>query len=85
MQIPLCTAAPSSEYMGATFPQVCRFWTILHEASIVYSGDAAASWGSRATLSFAEYKFRELLAWCNKLPSRLTPGHDRIHHVQVLQ
>ena len=83
--IPPCKWSPALEYMGTTFPSTCDFWAILHEVSLVYSGDDENSWGSTATIQFAEFKFRELLAWSNKLPSRLTQDHDHLHHVQILQ
>lgn len=85
MAIPICTKTPSLEYMGTTFPEICRFWMILHEVTLVYSGDGVTPWGSSGTLPFAEFKFRELLAWSNSLPSQLTQGYDHQHHVQILQ
>ncbi|KJZ69239.1 hypothetical protein HIM_11362 [Hirsutella minnesotensis 3608] len=74
----------SSGYMGHTFPYVCRFWSILSEVSEVYSGDGQLPWGSSGSLSFAEFKFRELLAWSNSMPSRLSENHHNPHHVQIL-
>lgn len=72
-------------YMGSTFPHICRFWDIVHEVSVVYQADGRASWGSKSSLAFAEFKFRELLTWSNSLPPRLTAGNNHPHHVQVLQ
>lgn len=84
--IPVASKSESSKYMGATLPQICRFWAILHEVTLVYGETGPAAWGSSATLSFAEFKFRELLAWSNSLPSRLAPDLDYSHHhVQILQ
>lgn len=79
------TPPPAPDYMGSTFPHICRFWRIVHEVSIVYQNDGQQSWGYRGSLSFAEFKFRELLAWSNSLPPQLLPAHDHPHHVQVLQ
>jgi hypothetical protein len=76
---------PSLDYMGSTFPHLCAFWRIVHEVSVVYQGDGQQTWGSGGTLAFAEFKFRELLAWSNTLPARLSRGQDHPHHVQVLQ
>lgn len=81
--IPAPSSMPSSKYMGAMFPQICRFWVILHEITMVYGENGRAAWGSGATLSFAEFKFRELLTWSNTLPSRLTRHVDHSHHVQM--
>ena len=71
--------------MGETFPHICRFWSILHEVSLLYCGDGKLPWGASGSLLFAEFKFRELLAWSNNLPSRLSQAHHNPHHVQVLQ
>lgn len=73
-------------YMGDTFPYLCRFWTILREVSWVYYANGNLPWGSRRSLAFAEFKFRELLAWSNGLPSQLSANqHSQHHHVQVMQ
>lgn len=74
-----------ADYMGETFPHICRLWYILHEVSLLYYGDGKLPWGSAGSLAFAEFKFRELLAWSNNLPSRLTQSQRNPHHVQVLQ
>ena len=88
------TASPSPDktpqlsavsYMGETFPHICRFWYILHEVSLLYCGGGKLPWGASGSLPFAEFKFRELLAWSNSLPSRLYQGHHNPHHVQILQ
>ena len=76
---------PSLDYMGSTFPHICRFWSIVYEVGLVYQGDGQQPWGSDGTLAFAEFKFRELLAWSNTLPARLAQGQDHPHHVLVLQ
>lgn len=71
--------------MGTTFSHLCRFWSILHEVSLVYAGDDITGWGSSATVPFAEFKFRELLAWSNSLPSHLIQSNHELHHVKILQ
>ena len=78
-------SAPSLGYMGETFPHICRFWFILHEVSLAYNRNGKLSWASSGSLPFAEFKFRELLAWSNSLPSRLSQSHHNSHHVQILQ
>jgi hypothetical protein len=73
-------------YMGDTFPYLCRFWTIVREVSWVYHAAGNLPWGSRGSLAFAEFKFRELLAWSNTLPPQLSANqHNQHHHVQVMQ
>lgn len=74
--------------MGDTFPRLCQFWTIIREVNVVYQAQANESrkaWGTGVTLPFAEFKFRELLAWSNNLPSRLLSSTDNPHHVHVMQ
>ncbi|KAF4508846.1 hypothetical protein G6O67_005177 [Ophiocordyceps sinensis] len=71
-------------YMGQTFPHLCRFWSIVHEVSWVYYAGGQPPMGSRGYLPFAEYKFRELLAWSNGLPVQLTQRDQSPHHVQIL-
>ncbi|KAK4077779.1 transcriptional regulator family: Fungal Specific TF [Trichoderma aggressivum f. europaeum] len=40
--------------------------------------------GDRRTLYFAEFKFRELLAWSNRLPLKLSRNDRSPHFVQIL-
>ncbi|KID99238.1 N-terminal fungal transcription regulatory domain-containing protein, partial [Metarhizium majus ARSEF 297] len=70
-------------YMGGVFPYICQFWTILHELAFMYR-DKGPLAGDGRTLCFAEYKFRELLAWSNRLPSTLSRSDSSPHYVQIL-
>lgn len=79
------TTTASSKYMGVTFPQICRFWVIVHEVTMIYDENGRADWGSGAALSFAEFKFRELLAWSNTLPSWVARDSHHTSHVEILQ
>ncbi|KAL6879314.1 N-terminal fungal transcription regulatory domain-containing protein [Trichoderma novae-zelandiae] len=74
---------PQSRYMGAVFPYLCQFWSIMYEVSLAY-GDSQSSLNSHGTLFFAEHKFRQLLAWSNTLPSHLLRVTQNPHYVQVL-
>lgn len=47
--------------------------------------DGSESWGASAPLVFAEFKFRELLAWSNNLPPDLLSDARNPHHVHVMQ
>lgn len=85
ISIPEPSTTEASKYMGVTFPQICRFWVIVHEVTMVYDERGRADWGSGAALSFAEFKFRELLAWSNTLPSRVTRDSHHTYHVDILQ
>ncbi|POR36619.1 N-terminal fungal transcription regulatory domain-containing protein [Tolypocladium paradoxum] len=71
-------------YMGGTFPHLCQFWRIMHEVSSTYYPNGGLSSDGSATLRFAEFKFRELLAWSNNLPLHLSPSDQSPHHVQIL-
>ncbi|CAH0031040.1 unnamed protein product [Clonostachys rhizophaga] len=72
-------------YMGYTFPHLCRFWNIVHEVSAVYNKGNQHPWASGSNLAFAEFKFRELLAWSQSLSFRQAAEHaDSPHHVKVM-
>ncbi|KAK2590778.1 hypothetical protein QQS21_011532 [Conoideocrella luteorostrata] len=74
---------PKTEYMGGAFDELCQFWSILHELATLYKQKRSLAYDQRA-LCFAEYKFRELLAWSNRLPSRLSRNDQSPHYVQIL-
>lgn len=83
---PCMTHAPTlPAYMGRTFPYLCQFWRIMHEVSLVYYSDGRLPSDGGATLRFAEFKFRELLAWSNSLPLHLSRNDQSPHHVQIFQ
>ncbi|KAL7809059.1 N-terminal fungal transcription regulatory domain-containing protein [Trichoderma gracile] len=76
-------AEPDPPYMGGVFPYICQFWSILHELALLYRHRGPLK-GDRRTLCFAEFKFRELLAWSNRLPRRLCRNDQSPHYVQIL-
>lgn len=72
--------------MGDTFPRLCQFWTIVREIVYVYrTANGERSWGVGVSLPFAEFKFRELMAWCHNLPPHLLSVKKNSHHVHVMQ
>ncbi|KKP04360.1 hypothetical protein THAR02_03563 [Trichoderma harzianum] len=75
---------PQFQYMGGVFPYICKFWSIIYEVSLTYE-DTQSRPSGLGTLHFAEYKFRELLAWSNTLPSLLLRVNQNPHYVQILQ
>jgi len=86
MPLPLDTERViSPPFMGDTFPYSCLFWDIVREVSWVYHAEGHLPWGARGSLAFAEFKFRELLAWSNRLPLQMTSKQSNPHHVHVLQ
>ncbi|KAF4341829.1 nitrogen assimilation transcription factor nit-4 [Fusarium beomiforme] len=90
-----CSSEPSPEtpqqtlqqtYMGDTFPILCRFWRIMHEVTLKYYRDQPfprEGLSSHITLSFAEYKYRELIAWAETLPPSMVRSEQSPHHVLV--
>ncbi|KAF5601626.1 nitrogen assimilation transcription factor nit-4 [Fusarium pseudocircinatum] len=79
---------PKQTYMGDTFPIICRFWRIMHEVTLKYYRDQPfprESLSSHIALAFAEYKYRELIAWAETLPSSMVRSEQSPHHVLVFQ
>jgi hypothetical protein len=73
-------------YMGDTFPVLCRFWRIMHGVILKYYRDQPhplKSLSSHVTLAFAEYKYRELIAWAETLPPSMMRSEHSPHHVLV--
>lgn len=80
----------ASPLMGDAFVHLCRFWAIMREVGCAYhSGgddDRRQSFAhSGDGVAFAEFKFRELLAWSNGLPADLRLDCQSPQHVQVMQ
>ncbi|KAF4440587.1 Nitrogen assimilation transcription factor nit-4 [Fusarium acutatum] len=77
---------PKQTYMGDTFPIICRFWRIMHEVTLKYYRDQPfprKSLSSHIALAFAEYKYRELIAWAETLPPSMVRSEQSPHHVLV--
>lgn len=72
-------------YAGDTFTALCQFWQIVHEFSTKFYGEGTGAMRDDVTLQFAEYKYQELLAWTDGLPSTLERSEDSPHHVVILQ
>ncbi|KAK5990592.1 Nitrogen assimilation transcription factor nit-4-like protein [Cladobotryum mycophilum] len=75
---------PSAPYMGEFLPHLCRFWSIVHEVGKVYYMSSRACEPTQELLRFAEFKFRELLAWSNGLPSSLSRDEHNSHPTLIL-
>jgi hypothetical protein len=67
------------------FPSLCHFWSIMHEVATVYHGNMTVSTRELPSLQFAEFKFRELLAWADGLPIDLTRSQNNPDLVIILQ
>ncbi|KAH7175468.1 N-terminal fungal transcription regulatory domain-containing protein [Dactylonectria macrodidyma] len=72
-----------TRYVGGTFPAICRFWRIMHGVTIAYHRECPAPLRDPLSLEFAEFKFRELLAWADNLPSQLYRSRQNTHDVVV--
>ncbi|KAF4917750.1 hypothetical protein CGCVW01_v009536 [Colletotrichum viniferum] len=70
--------------MGSTFSTLCQFWRILHGVTLSYYKDKSTSLPEHASIDFAEFKYRELLAWIEGLPSDQALKDHSPHHVVVL-
>ena len=57
----------------------------MHEVVVVYYGNDTQPIGQNVSISFVEFKFRELLAWSNNLPSAFKWDESSPHHVLILQ
>ncbi|KAK7421280.1 hypothetical protein QQZ08_009996 [Neonectria magnoliae] len=78
------SSPPRTRYVGDTFPTVCGLWRIMHEVTIAYGKDRSNhQLRDRVSLEFAEYKYRELLAWADNLPSGLVRTERNPHHVVI--
>jgi hypothetical protein len=74
--------------MGDTFPVLCRFWRIIHQVTLRYYRDQPyphESLNDHITLAFAEYKYRELIAWAETLPQSMVRSEQSPHHVLIFQ
>ncbi|KAM5381974.1 hypothetical protein ACJZ2D_002762 [Fusarium nematophilum] len=75
-----------STYMGDTFPALCRFWRIIHEVTLRYYRDQPRpreGLSGHVSLAFAEYKYRELIAWAETLPPSMMRSAQSPHHVLI--
>lgn len=79
---------PQSAYMDDTFPVLCRFWRIIHEVTLRYYHDQPMpreGLSGHVTLAFAEYKYRELIAWAETLPPSMVRSEQSSDHVLIFQ
>jgi hypothetical protein len=82
------TSEDRPKYMGDTFPVLCRFWRIIHQVTLRYYRDQPyphESLNDHITLAFAEYKYRELIAWAETLPQSMVRSEQSPHHVLIFQ
>ncbi|TEA14572.1 Conidial development protein fluffy [Colletotrichum sidae] len=70
-------------FMGRTLPILCKFWHIMHGVTLQYYKDRSSPILDHVSLDYAEFKFRELLAWMESLSPDLVLGDHCPHHVVV--
>ncbi|KAF6839674.1 N-terminal fungal transcription regulatory domain-containing protein (zinc finger protein) [Colletotrichum musicola] len=73
----------SPAYMGKPFPTLCRFWCITHGVTLEYYKNQPSPLPNHVSLKFAEFKYRELLAWMETLPSDQILRAGCPHHVVI--
>lgn len=76
---------PSYSYAGDTFVALCHFWRIMYDVATVYYCGHDKTPEQPLTLQFAEFKFRELLAWTDELPLTLARSEEVPHYILILQ
>ncbi|KAI8627221.1 hypothetical protein F5Y19DRAFT_477790 [Xylariaceae sp. FL1651] len=76
--------SPLPWYMGDIFSALCKFWEIIHGLILTWQSDQKHPLQNQSELDFAEFKYRELLAWAENLPSSLVRSEDNPHHVVIL-
>ncbi|KAH6643025.1 nitrate assimilation regulatory protein nirA [Boeremia exigua] len=76
-------AHPSPDYVGHTFTAMSQFWVIVQEILAVYSMQDESPLVDRVIPSFAEAKYRKLLAWADTLPKELGNSSNSAAHVYL--
>jgi hypothetical protein len=72
-------------FSHGAFPTLCQFWQIMHEVAIKYYRGGPTAIADRVPPYFAEFKYRELLAWTDRLPLSLTQSEGMPDHVVIFQ
>lgn len=75
---------PLPEYMGKTFPALCKLWTIANEFLWShYDHDDTIAPMTRAILERAHATYRQLLEWADNLPLDMARSDDNRHHTVI--
>ena len=69
---------PLPAYMGGTFTQFCKFWTIMFDVIMMHQRKEAAS------LAHAQLIYRRLLKWASELPREAKRAGHASDHVLSL-
>jgi hypothetical protein len=70
---------PLPPYMGSSFTQFCKFWTIMFDMNMMHQRREAAS------LAHAQLLYRRLLKWASELPRDVWRGGEATDHSTALQ
>jgi len=68
-----------------TFSSLCKLARIAHEVSLEYHKPGFVLDETHPSLQFAEFKYRELLAWSESWPPVIAERRDASHHVITFQ
>ncbi|KAF5582748.1 transcription activator acu-15 [Fusarium pseudocircinatum] len=77
-------AYPQAEYLGHSFPEWCKLWTIAQEIQALYYRKDYTPLQKVIPYAFVESKYRKLLHWANNLIQGMTRKDQRFPHVSVL-
>jgi hypothetical protein len=79
-------AAPRlPDFMGRTFPAICRFWHITSEWMAEYYAISQMPVVGRIPMSFAEKVFDKLMDMFDRINFNLARGDQCPHHASTLQ
>lgn len=77
---------PAASYLGSTFSDICRFWTIAREISILYNPTGKSGRiDQHVPLAAVELRYQKLLAWADQLQRRDQQSELQPFHTQTLQ
>ncbi|KAI9163565.1 nitrate assimilation regulatory protein nira [Paramyrothecium foliicola] len=75
---------PEPEYLGHTFIEWCKLWTIAQEIQAMYSGNDAVPLQDVVPYAFVESKYQKLLAWADNLYQGMRRQDQKFPHVSVI-
>jgi len=76
------------QYMGRTFPAMCKFWVLTSEWTCRYYAPTQGPHEpvvGRVPWEFAQATFKKLLAWTDGFHFMLARGDQIPHHTAILQ
>ncbi|KAF4456621.1 Conidial development protein fluffy [Fusarium austroafricanum] len=77
-------AYPQAEYLGHSFPEWCKLWTIAQEIQALYYRKDSTPLQEVIPYAFVESKYQKLLRWADNLMRGMTRKDEKFPHVSVL-